>query len=209
MRRFYLAALKGSGTEDDGFRPAFEGMPLQGWGADDGRTDVMQQAGWMVCWVDASDDQHAAIDAVPGVITIPFKDTAGFYLTPDDLIGSVDPAQRTAIRTYLEDHHIPTDDLTLTDPIRKVIARVVRRIRIRRALQDLDFETGVLRSSLDFTEMLDTLISAIPQARRQAIVARLQGWGYATSGLTLTMTVRQGLQYLASQDVPFNRNFWD
>lgn len=197
MIRFYVCTIIGSGTGADQFRPALAGV-VSGISADDGRADDTQPGGWMIVWVDVTDAQHDTLAATAGVTWIPFETTGGTPLGPGDAIGLIDPTRRSQIRTALENRHIPTDDLTLADPIRKVIARIVRRIRIRRALTNADWFEG-----------LDTLVSAIPNNRRNTIATRLQTAGYDTSVILGTDTIRQALQKVAAQDVRWQRNGWD
>lgn len=162
--RFYVCDIIGTGTDADPFRPALHGVV--DYGADDGRLDRTQAGGWMIVWCDVTDAEHATLITDSRVRWIPFEDSLGAPLGPDALIGELSVARRSAIRTALENHHIPTNDLTLTDPLRKVVARIVRRIRIRRALRDADWFEG-----------LDTLISDIPANRRNTIRNRLDAAG--------------------------------
>lgn len=208
--RFYLSAVVGSGAPGDPFRPriaqlaAEHGVSLR-WGADDGRVDSTQGGGWMVVWCDVTDAQHDVARVDPGIRWIPFEDSAGNALGPDALVGELDPTRRSQIRTWLEERHVPIDDLTLTDPLRKVVGRVVRRIRVRRALQRRI--AGVL-SDEDFREGLDTQVKNIPGGRRSTINSRLQERGYDTSVIVPNDTLREALQKLAGQDVAPNRNGW-
>jgi hypothetical protein len=48
-------------------------------------------------------------------------------------------------------------------------------------------------------ENLDTLLSAIPAARRQRLVVAAQSLGLDTSGLALSMTLREALKDLGNQ----------
>lgn len=65
---------------------------------------------------------------------------------------------------------MPIDGLQLADPIRFIL----RRLRIRFLMR------WHLGTALDFTEGLDTLVSAIAPARRQAINDRLSQAGFSS-----------------------------
>jgi hypothetical protein len=188
--RYYLASLVDGAPLDVRWAPATIAVRLFNWSAVDGRVDDTVQAGRMLVTIDVTPAEHAQLVALAGVIYIPFEDAAGNPLTLDDPISALDPAKRAQIRATLESNHIDTDDLTLADPLREVVRRIIRRFRLR----------AVLRA-LDFTEGLDTLVSAIPAARRQNIVARLQQWGFDTSGIQLTDTIRAALRRLWVQRV--------
>lgn len=197
MQRFYFAQVIGTGTGTDTFRPALADLADVVWGADDLRvTTTVATGGWMIVWADVTDAQHATINADARVVYLPIEDAAGVPLTPDHLVGEVDATRRQQIQTRLEARHVPMTGITLVDPIRRVIARIIRRIRIRRVL-----------GSDDFAEGLDTLVSAIPNARRNRIMNALTARGF-TPPLT-TDTIREALRKLIVQDVPLLRNGWD
>jgi hypothetical protein len=189
--RFYLAAVVGAGTESDPFRPATTAVRPADWNADDGRPDSTAGAGRMLVRINVTDAEHAQLVALPGVQAVPLEDAAGTPLGLNDPISAIAPAKRAALRTALENNHIDTDDLQLTDPILLVLRRIKKRLKLRNA---------ILRA-LDFIESLDATISSIPAARRQNIAARLQQAGFDTSVLLGSDTIRVALRKLFTQAV--------
>lgn len=203
MQRFYLSEIIGAGTTDSPFRPALRDVleafgGLVRWGADDFRTDQTVLAGSMICWADVIDAQHTAMIADSRITYVPFENAAGIALSVGDTIGDVPATLRSAIQSRLEAQHVPTDDLTLSTPLRQVVARVIRRIRIRRALNGDDFVEG-----------LDTLVSAMSVARRNAINTKLSTKGFDTSVILGTDTVRAAIRKLAVQAIAWLKNGWD
>jgi hypothetical protein len=189
--RYYIAPLIGAGTQSNPLRPATTAVAVD-FDADDGRSDDTVVAGRMLVKMDVTPAQHSQIIAIAGVTYIPLEDVVGNVLSLNDPISALDPAKRAAMRNALEAQHVDTDDLQLTDPIGIIIRRIKLRFKLRNA---------VLRV-LDFTEGLDTTIADIPAARRQNITARLQLFGFDTSVLQVTDTIREALRKLWAQ----NRN---
>lgn len=186
--RFYLTNVIGAGTPANPFRPATETV-LPCRGMEDGRLDDTVAAGRMFVGLDVTDAEHVEIMLITNVTYIPFEDAGGVPLQTSDAIGLIPAARRTAIRNALDAAGIDTDDLTLSDPIWKVIKRIRQRFKLR---------NSILRA-LDFVEGFDTTIGDIPAARRQQINTRLQLHGFDTSGLALTDTIRQALRKLFAQ----------
>ncbi len=204
--RFYLADVVGSGTLADPWRPAVADIV----GSVVWRTLAELRAvdgpgGRIAVWCpDVSDADHATLAADGRITYVPFEDANGAVLNVlAATIGDVSAANRTAIGTRLDAAGIPTADFTLADLLRKVLARVVRRSRVRRIL-------GVN----DFTEGLDTLVSAMTALRRNTIAAILDAIGFDTSVIHPTDTIRQALQKLLVQEPVVQKvvvlaNRWD
>jgi len=203
MLRFYFSQIVGSGATEDGFRAAAadvlvaSGEPVN-YGVDDLRVDETNAAGWMIVWADVSATQHALLVADARVSYMPFEDALGNPLGPNDLVGLIPEATRDVIRARLESRHVPMDGIVLTDPIRRVVARIIRRVRIRRALRADDISEG-----------LDLQIRDIPSAKRSRISSALLAAGYDSTAYSNTTTIREALRRLIVQDVRANANGWD
>jgi hypothetical protein len=200
--RFYICDTIGTGTDEDSYRPAFADTISVPWAADDLRDDSTT-SGKLIVWADVTDEQHTIINAVPGVTYLPLESNG----VPLDLNSPISQLSNLSqLRTALENRHIPTSDLTLEDPIKKVIARIIRRIRVKRALQR---RVNNVLDNADFAEGLDTTISQVPAQRRQKINTWLQEKGFDTSVLKASDTIREALQKLAVQDIKTLKNNWD
>lgn len=196
--RYYVSDIVGSGTAADPFHPALKDVVSVNWSGCDLRADDSSAGGKMLVWCDTTTVQHTLLTADVRITYLPFEDLIGMVLGIASTLGDVSAANRTLIASRLGALSIPMQDLLTTDLLKKVIARIVRRVRIRRAL-DLE----------DFTEGLDTLVSDIPSERLAAIAARLQVRGYDSSVVIGTDTIRQALVKLAVQDVPWQTNEFD
>ena len=198
--RYYLCTVSGIGTINDPFRPRLADLLAGGnWSGIDGRADSTVAAGRMLAWADVDDATHATVNADPGITYCPFEDAAGNVLGLDDTLAQITAAKRTQIANFLEAQHIPTDDLTGTDTIRTLLKRVVKRWVGLRQLFGAD----------DWTEGLDTLVSAVPAAKRNRINNRLTALGFDTSVIQGTDTIRQALKKLMAQAVRYLQTNWD
>ena len=137
---------------------------------------------------DISDADHAVAKADARIVALPFEDASGASIGLEGLLGGIPLAKRTALISALENHHVPVGDALATWSVRKVLNRMVRRFRLRRKLGGDDLAEG-----------LDTLLSAIPAARRTVIRDKLIAQGFNTVGLVGTLTIRQAIFYLVEQ----------
>lgn len=190
--RFYLADNIGTGTIGDPWRPAVADVVGLVWRTLAELRAIDASGGRIAVWCpDISDADHAALAADSRVTVVPFENAQDEALNVRTAtIGDVPAAKRTQIATRLDAAGIPTADLTLSDRLLKVLARVVRRSLLRRIL-----------GTDDFTEGLDTLVSAIAAGRRATIAGILAARGFDTSVIIGTDTVRQALQKLLAQQI--------
>jgi len=177
-QRIYHSPIVGDGlTPETAFRPAVHDV------AGNFNCSVNDGAGiWLIADTDAA--THAAAMAIPGVTYLDLGDAA-----LDATLASVGNGngKLTAARTALDGLHVPTDDLTGADTVRDVLKRIHRRALIANWLGSDDLNQG-----------LDTLISAIPVARRQRMATKLTARGFDVGGLG-SMTIRQAIRLLAGQ----------
>lgn len=200
-RRFYLADVIGSGTLADPWRPAVTDI-VAGvvWGTLAELRAVDGVAGRIaVECPDVPDANHATLAADSRITVVPFENAQGDALDVlTATIGDVSAAKRALIAARLDAVHIPTDDFTLQTPIRRVLARSIRRSVVRRLL-----------GANDFIEGLDTLVSAIAAGRRNAIAAILAAKGFNTDVILGTDTIRVALQKLCAQQLALFKSRWD
>jgi len=179
MQRIYRSPIVGDGlTPETAFRPAVHDV------TGNFTCSVNDGAGlWLVADTDAA--THAAALAIPGVTYLDLGDVA-----LDATLASVDKGngKLTAMRSSLDAAHIPTDDLSGVHTVRDVLKRIHRRALIAGWLGADDLDQG-----------LDTLISAIPAARRQRMANKLTARSFDVGGLAGSMTVRQAIRLLAGQ----------
>lgn len=174
------------------YRPALMVLvPSVSWQGVDGRTSptgsgVGQE---YFCIADVTPAQHTTLVADARITYLPIEN-AGVLVSWDGPISSIGAANRTTIRTRCEARHIPDDGIRGTD----TILSLIRRITVRFLLRD------ILRGD-DLTEGLDTLISAIPVARRQAIRAKLVARGIDFDGVLGTDTIREAIRKIVTQNV--------
>jgi len=190
-RRYYLCGVSGDGLIDTPFEPSVLGAltPEANWQRVDCRADVTSPAGEMLVWADLDDTQHEIIDALSGVIYVPFENSSGDVLTINHSIGDISAANRSAIQTALENRHVPMQGLQLSDSIAVVLRRFISRCRIRQYLV-----------ANDYTELLDNAVSSINSTKRQNIATRLTNLGFDLSGITGSTTIREALRLLIIQD---------
>lgn len=194
--RFYFSQVTGTGTDANPYKPAIpDGIT---WGADDLRANGTLSSGWMIVWADTDATQHAALVADARIAYLPIEDTAGNPLSPDDPISAIDATKRAQIVTRLEARHVSFAGLSLSDPIRRAIARIIRRIRQMRAM-----------GADNWTESLDVTVGSIQSARRTRVRNALIARGFDMTPVLNADTLREALRKLAIQDVPWQRNGWD
>lgn len=194
--RFYLCPVIGSGASvADAFRPACA-PALAGlvWSMVDARPNPTLGAGNLFVRAAVTDAQHAAILATVGVVGLPFEDAGGGVIPLTGTLAQVSAANRSLLQTRLEAAHVPVSDFIATDRIVGVVLRMVRRFLLRQVL-----------AADDWTEGLDTLVSAVAAAKRQRINAALTSLGIDTSGIQGSDTIRTALRIVTSQLVDTTR----
>ena len=190
--RFYFVTVTGTGTTADPFRPvARQGVQFA---AADGRPDLTASAGEFAVVFDLTPAQHAALVGTGGVTYLPFEDAGGSLVGPSQPVSQVSGANRSTITTACDARHIPTHDVDGSDLVKKVWRRALVRLVLRQLL-----------GPDDWTEGLDTLVSAIPVGKRQAITAKLTAAGFDTSDIQGSDTVREAIRKIASQLVRLSR----
>lgn len=189
MRRLYISGVVGDGlSKATAFRPALSSV-VAFWVYSDGRVDPASSVGRVLVEVDVTPAQHTAIVALAAVTYLPFEGASGPLDYNTAVIGDVTAANRTALRTRLEAWHVSTIDLSLQTPLREVVRRIRRRLILRQLL-----------GADDYTEGLDTLVSALTATRRTRLRDRLLAIGFDVSDIQGTDTIREALRKLAQQD---------
>jgi hypothetical protein len=190
MMRHYIAQIIGSGSSiADPFRSVIEDIvPGVQSSSVDGRKDGTLASGWMLTSCDVSDAQHALIVLDARVSAIPLEDAGGVALSLDAPLADVPLTKRQQLLARCEADHVPVRDIGLAHTVRDVLKRVIYRCLLRQKLGDIDY-----------TEGLNTLLSDIPAQRRNAIRARLITWGFDTSVIAGSDTVREALRKLIIQ----------
>lgn len=197
--RYYICTTSGTGTLADPFRPRLRDLFAGKFAAVDARPNPAAATGKMLAWADVTPAQHATIAADPGVTYCPFEDGAGNVLGLDNTLAQIDATKRNQIAAFLESNHVPTDDLVGSDTIGALMRRAVRRFAGLRQLLNAD----------DWTEGLDTLVSAMNAAKRTRIANRLTALGFDTSVISGTDTIRGAMKKLMAQAVKYTRTHWD
>lgn len=191
MIRFYLSDV--ATAPFLGFYPVLHSIvPGVRWSACDGRPSSSATLGKMLVMADVTNVQHAALLADARITYFPFERADGSVVGRTELIGEVSLANRTALRAIADAHHVPLQGITLQHTVNEALGLFRRRYLIRQ----------ILRAN-DFSEGLDTLVSAVPLAKRQAIAAALQAQGFDTSVIVGSDTVREAIRRLAVQNIPF------
>jgi len=134
--RFYLSKLTGSGIESDKYRPMVDNY-IKKWRAIDGRKDPTTGAGRVFVECSPTDAEHQAIIADPGITYIPIEGAGGVELSKNDPLSSIQ--NRVALITALEARGIPLDGLVGTDPVKRLMRRIIRKYLIRQMLKGDDF----------------------------------------------------------------------
>lgn len=187
--RLYFTQFVGTGTRQDPFRSVIQDLVPVKLSAVDGRVNATLVTGWALVKVDATPAQHTILTADARVVYLPLEDATGRVVDMSETLGTVSAANRTTIRTRLEARHIPDDGITLSDTVGSVLRRIVRRFLVRQIL-----------GADDLSEGLDTLVSAIPVAKRQAIRTKLLAHGIDFDGVLLTDTVREAIRKIVVQN---------
>lgn len=191
MIRYYLSTVLGDGSINNPFRPLIDTIlvPNVQWQWQDARANQQSSTGSMLAWGDVTNAQHATLVGTGGITYVPFEDSQGNVLATSAAIGELDATKRSQIQTWLESHHVPMQGLSLQDRIYVVVNRALVRFRLRQYL-----------GGNDYTEVLNNQVSSIPAAKRNAIRDTLESLGFDMSGLTGSMTIRQALLALMTQE---------
>lgn len=144
---------------------------------------------WCVCRVEAESNEHTNIEADPDIRLIPFFDANGNYLSASDPVSRVSAANRTAIANFLENRGIPTDWITGSTTIGRVLKFTIGYMNVSQ-LMGADFLSDL---------NLSQTVADIPAARRRRIKAWMEGRGIDTGDFTTAMTIRQVLVRIVSQ----------
>lgn len=200
--RAYLSqtvAPNGAGVLTSSFRPALLDLVKPSWvDATDGRV-AQNGSGVNAIWfvlADVTNAQHTTLIADARITYLPFQRADSSLVNRTDLWTEVSAANRTTIGNALEANHVPTQSV----PAQATVGQVVRWIRRRFALR-----CDLLKLN-DWTEGLDTLVSAMNATKRNAINSALQARGFDTSVINGTDTIRQAIRKLIAQDdCPFFR----
>lgn len=151
--------------------------------------------GWALVVADTTPAQHTSLVAdTLNVTYLPFEDTLGALVPFSGTLADVSAANRTTLTTILEGKHVPLDGLTGSHTVRQVLIRVIRRLVCRQLL-----------GANDWTEGLDTLVSAMSAVKRQAIRDTLESHGYDLAGVQGTDTIREAIRKVAGQAIRMSR----
>lgn len=190
--RLYFVTISGTGTAADAFRPVARlGVQRD---ACDARANPGTASGEMALVLNTDATEHASMLATVGVTYPPFEDALGVALLPGQATGDVSAANRTTITTQFDARHIPIQDLVGSDPIRKAWRRAFVRFLCRQLL-----------GPDDWTEGFDTLVSAIPVAKRTAIRDKLTAAGYDMSTIAGSDTIREAIRKVCAQQIRMSR----
>ena len=155
---------------------------------EDLRAVLPATTGKLLVSADVTDADHAIAIADARIQRLPFETATGNSIGMLGTLADIPAARRAALLIALENHHIPADDIDVTWTVKRVLARAVRRLRLRRILAADDLATS-----------LDTLVSALPLVTRQAINTKLTALEFNTAGLGGANTVRSALKALVAQ----------
>jgi hypothetical protein len=189
MERPYLCTLTGTGTATDPWYPVgFQPGAAAAWRAIDARPNPSLGAGKFLVLCDTTPAHHTTLLATAGVTYLPFDDASGTPVAFGSPLSAVSAANRSALVTRLEAEHVPASDFIATDNKVAVFRRIVRRFLLRQRL-----------GADDWSELLDSTVSAMNATKRQRINTALQGWGIDTSAIQGTDTIRTALRLVTSQ----------
>jgi hypothetical protein len=138
---------------------------------------------WCLCYVDAQDATHAAIQADAEITLIPLWDSGNNYLPMTAAVNEIAEPYRTQIATFLEDHYVPMAWVTGTTLIGQVFRHIVQILKIIHWLGE------------DYPNFdLETPVSDIPAQQRTRILSWMNSNGIQTNDITNSWTIRQVLR---------------
>ena len=193
--RFYLSQFIDRGPNWGGmdtsahYVAVIDDLQSSSWAFIEGRLDYTSIIQWCLVWTDNSDAEHAALLADSRIKYIPWEDNAGDPLPVNAPLSQVDTVKLNNIKSFVEDHHIPTDGLTLNNTVKEAMRLIQRRFQLRQMLR-----------ADDFSETLDLTVGDIPSAKRGRIVDKLTARGFDFSGINNATTIRQALKTLVAQN---------
>jgi hypothetical protein len=175
--RFYLVPKQGVGTFAAPFKPKY--IPELGvrWSG----MDYGGDAPYLVA-ADVTPEQHLLLVANLDVTTIPQN--------LDSLIGVALPT----VQQVLEDWRIPAGWINGTHSYRQVLRVVSTLFALMQRFNGLHW-----RSFWEAGITLNTLVSDLTVAQRQALLDAATSFNLDTSGITGTMTIRQAFKLLVDQ----------
>lgn len=190
MIRYYLSDVQSAPFL--GFHPVLHGLvPTVRWSAVDGRANPTLAAGKMLVRADVTQAQHNTLVADARITFLPFLRADGTDVPLSAPLSDVSLANRNTLTSIADSFNVPIQGLG-GGTVGQALRRFMRRFLIRQ----------ILRAN-DFTEGLDTLVSAIPLAKRQAIASALQARGFDTSVIVGSDTVREAIRKLLEQNIRF------
>ena len=166
--RLYLSKLTGAGTRNDPFMPATSNH-VGRYRALDARKNPMIKTGGMFIFCKPTASEHSAMLADPLITYIPIEGANGVELNRNSLLSEI--ANRAALISGLESLGVPLDGLNDSDPVKRLLRRIVKKFLIRGLLGSDDFA-----STLDAPETITKL------AR---IKTRLESLGFSVPANTL------------------------
>ena len=192
--RFYLSQFVDLGPNAEmGFSAEYTSVlaTLQAsrWKFIEGRRDYTSTTQWCLVWTDNTDAEHAILIADSRIKYIPWENDAGDVLPITAQLSEVNSTKLTNIKSFVEDHHVPTDGLTLTNTIAEAMTLIRHRFLLRQMLR-----------GDDFSENLGLTVGDIPAGKRGRIIDKLTARGFDLSGITNGMTIRQALKTLVAQN---------
>lgn len=195
IRAYFVQVVPPSGTSPitNSYRPA-DMLVIPGLRSElsiDGRS-VMTGSGAgqeFFRLLDVTPAQHALLVADARITYLPTETAGGLLVGLAEPLSAISAANRTLVRQALEARHIPDDGLSASDPLRALYLRIARRLLVR----------DILRTD-DLSEGLDTLVSAIPVARRQAIRAKLVAQELDFDTVQGSDTVREAIRKVVTQN---------
>lgn len=147
-----------------------------------------QTTGKMLVRSDVDDADHTIASADVRILPLPFESATGASLSLTGTLAGIPVSLRNRLFADLEANHIPMDNVVDASTVKQVIARIVRRMRLRRIL-----------GADDLTEGLNTSMGAIAIARQGNMGAKLQARGLDVAGITVQTSVRQALILMINQ----------
>lgn len=194
--RFYLSGFSGTGTHADPY--ICIATTLQSSHVDfiDCRPYPEINQGVSLAWTINTDAEHVALIANSAITYLPFESLVG-PIALTDLIGTVTSANISMIKSIVESHGVPTDNMALTMSLQTIAQMLCRWCLLGQRLRYLGIH--------DLVSMSQT-IGDLPADRRSATVKRLTAAGLNVSGITSTTTIRAALLNLMSQPIatPFD-----
>ncbi len=183
--RIYIIPIVGTGVQGDPYRPKYISDYAIAWGAMD-----YENHGYMLVGADVDDATHASIAG-----------NADAYAIPANLDATLTMGQVTAVHDKLEAINLPADWITTAFTWRQILRLVSAILCLARRFNALDSALADnLREKIFSSGItLDTRFNALPTAKRNKLITMGQSFGFDTTGLSGTNTLRVILRNLAQQ----------